>query len=254
MLPDGKRVYFLFPRAPFGSMAEETVVARRNTLSVPEALPDETAAAMANPGMASWGALLGRARFVRGESVLINGATGVAGQQAVQAAKALGSRRIVVTGRNSEALADLRELGATDLVVLTPSSEEIKANLQASLAGDRPDVVLDYLWGASALAILEAFAGNGSETGEAPLRFVQIGSISGEAIALPAHILRSSNLHLLGSGVGSLSLEEILCALEAQFQCAASQGIEIKVNALPLAKVADAWNTTESGTRTVLVP
>ena len=253
-LSDGKRVYFLFPRAPFGSMAEETVVAKSNILSVPDTLSDETAAAMANPGMGSWGALLGRAHFVNGESVLINGATGVAGQQAVQAAKALGARRIVVAGRNSEALASLRDLGATDFVTVTPSIEETKDNFRASLNENRPDVVLDYLWGASALAILEAFAGNGSETGEPPSRFVQIGSVSSEVIELPAHILRSSGWQLVGSGIGSLSRAEIMRALQAQYQWAASEGVKINVETKPLTSVADAWSSMESGKRIVLIP
>lgn len=253
LLPDGVRVYFLFPRAPFGSMAEETVVRKDNILAVPDALSDEAAAAMANPGMASWAALLARAHFVRGESVLINGATGVAGQQAVQAAKALGARRIVVTGRKAAELDALRDLGATDQVVLGSSADETQARLRNVTDIQHIDVVLDYLWGASALAILKMFAGNGSATGEHRVRFVQIGSISGEDIALPAHILRSSGIELLGSGLGSLSQAEILAALKTQFDWAASHGLRIATKSVPLSRVAEAWKTAESGTRTVLI-
>jgi NADPH:quinone reductase-like Zn-dependent oxidoreductase len=254
LLPDDTRVYFLFPRAPFGSMAEQTVVSRNNTLPVPDGLSDEAAAAMANPGMASWGALLGRAHFVRGESVLINGATGVAGQQAVQAAKALGASRIVVTGRNAAALDALRDLGATDQVLLGTSAEETQAHLRAVIDGQHTDVVLDYLWGSSALAILTTFAGKGSPAGEPRVRFVQIGSASAEEIALPSHLLRSSGIELLGSGLGSLSQAQILSALKLQYEWAATHDLRISVNPVPLFRVAEAWNTAESGTRTVLIP
>ena len=254
LLPDGKRVYFVSPRTPFGSMAEQTVVSESNVIAVPDGLSDEAAAALGNPGMASWAALLGRAHFVLGESVLINGATGVAGQQAVQAARALGARRIIVTGREPAVVEQLRDLGATEHVVLGSSTEDIRVRLAAAFNGEPVDVVLDYLWGSSALAILGALSGKGLPGGEPRVRFVQIGSASGEEIAFPAHILRSSGLELLGSGLGSLSQVEILAALKQQFRWAATNALHIATRAVRLSEVAEAWRTTESGTRTVLLP
>src|SRR5579875_238956 len=115
-LSDGQRVYFIGPKAPFGSMAERTVVKRSRTIPLPGAIDDVTAAALGNPGLATWGALLGRARFQSGETVLVNGATGAAGQQAVQVARFLGAKRVVATGRNEFALAKLRELGADEII------------------------------------------------------------------------------------------------------------------------------------------
>ena len=99
---DGARVYFFSPRAPFGSMAEYTVVSRALTIPLPPNIDDAVAAALGNPGLATWGALLGRAKLQPGEAVLINGATGIAGKQAIQVAKYLGASRIIATGRNEE--------------------------------------------------------------------------------------------------------------------------------------------------------
>ena len=99
-LPDGRRAYFFGPPAPFGAMAEWSVAAASRTILLPDAVDDVAAAALGNPGLASWGALRGRARLQPGESVLINGATGVAGQQAIQVAKHLGARRVEI-GRAS---------------------------------------------------------------------------------------------------------------------------------------------------------
>ncbi len=73
---EGQRVYFLGPRPPFGSLAERTVVARAQMLALRDSVDDVTAAALGNPGLASWGALLGRAKLQAGETVLVNGATG----------------------------------------------------------------------------------------------------------------------------------------------------------------------------------
>ena len=49
VLPDGRRVYFAFPAAPWGSMAQWAPVALNHCLPLPDELDDITAAAMANP-------------------------------------------------------------------------------------------------------------------------------------------------------------------------------------------------------------
>ena len=61
-LDDGRRVYFVLPRAPYGSMAERTVVPSAQCLALPDDLDDVTAAAIANPGMSSWAAYTERAQ------------------------------------------------------------------------------------------------------------------------------------------------------------------------------------------------
>jgi NADPH:quinone reductase-like Zn-dependent oxidoreductase len=92
-LDDGRRVYFVIPKAPFGSMAERVVIHPQQCVPVPDDLNDVTAAAIANPGLSSWVALKERARFIAGETVLVNGATGTAGRLAVQIAKYFGAKK-----------------------------------------------------------------------------------------------------------------------------------------------------------------
>ena len=87
VLEDGTRVYFVLPEAPFGGMAEHCIVKKARCIALPAALDEVTAAAIAIPGMSSWAALTERAKLVKGETVLINGATGVSGRLAVQIAK-----------------------------------------------------------------------------------------------------------------------------------------------------------------------
>ncbi len=111
-LEDGQRVYFFGPKAPFGAMAERTLVPETNCVPLPDALDDVTAAAIAIPGMSSWAALIERARFVPGETVLVNGATGASGRLAVQIAKYLGAGRVIATGRNAASLESLKPAGA----------------------------------------------------------------------------------------------------------------------------------------------
>ena len=81
---DGMRVYFALPEAPFGSLAEFCPVRASQCVEIPASVDDILAAAIANPGMSAWTALVERAHLVAGETVLINGATGTAGRIAVR--------------------------------------------------------------------------------------------------------------------------------------------------------------------------
>jgi NADPH:quinone reductase-like Zn-dependent oxidoreductase len=100
-LDDGRRVYFILPRAPYGGMAQQTVAPSAQCLALPDELDDVTAAAIANPGVSSWAAYTERAKLKAGETVLVNGATGAAGRLAVQIAKHLGAKKVIATGVTS---------------------------------------------------------------------------------------------------------------------------------------------------------
>src|SRR5580704_9304926 len=109
---DGRRVYFVLPEAPFGALAELCPVSSRRCVELPDSVDDITAAAIANPGMSAWTALVERAHLAAGETVLVNGATGTAGRIAVQLAKHLGAGKVIATGRNVEELEEVRQLGS----------------------------------------------------------------------------------------------------------------------------------------------
>jgi NADPH:quinone reductase-like Zn-dependent oxidoreductase len=251
---EGLRVYFISPRAPFGSMAEYTVVSQAMTIPLPAHIDDAVAAALGNPGLATWGSLLGRGKLQQGEAVLVNGATGIAGKQAIQVAKYLGASRIVATGRNERALAELAALGATETISLNLPEDKLLQSFQAALHGSGVQVVLDYLWGPSAEVILKAAAGHGSPDGEPRIRFVQIGSISGGSITLPAQLLRSSGVELLGSGLGSLSSKEILQSLSTMFAATADVPFAIDIDPVPLKRVEEAWIRKGDDRRIVFHP
>jgi NADPH:quinone reductase-like Zn-dependent oxidoreductase len=250
---DGARVYFIAPRAPFGSMAEYSVVSRAMTIPLAADIDDRVAAALGNPGLATWGSLLGRAKLQPGEAVLINGATGIAGKQAIQVAKYLGASKIIATGRDQEALSGLPALGANQTISLSQPKEDLVRSFRSALRESGVQVVLDFLWGPSAEAILAAAAGHGNPEGEPRIRFVQIGSISGNTITLPAGLLRSSGVELLGSGLGSLSSQAILQSLSTMFAAESKVRFAIDVDPVPLSKVEEAWTRKEES-RIVFIP
>jgi len=248
-LADGRRVYFVLPKAPFGSMSEKTVVRPSQCVFLPDELDDVTAAAIANPGMSAWAALKERARLVAGETVLVNGATGTAGRLAVQIARHLGAKRIVATGRNTEALKEAIALGADVIIPLGECGAALEEALKEQFHGDGIDVVLDYLWGPSAEQIIVAGAKAGKDT--VPVRFVQIGSVSGRDITLPSAALRSSAITLMGSGIGSIPMDRIVKSIDELMQATVPAGFKVATRTFPLSEVEYVWTATDSMPRIV---
>jgi NADPH:quinone reductase-like Zn-dependent oxidoreductase len=248
-LDDGRRIYFVLPRAPFGSMSEKTVIRPAQCIPLPGDLDDVTAAAIANPGMSAWAAFRERARLAVGETVLVNGATGTAGRLAVQIAKYMGARKVVATGRNAEALKAVSRLGADVTIPLGDAGELFEDALLEQFSGDGIDVVLDYLWGPSAERILTAGAKAGKDV--VPIRFVHIGSVSAPNITLPGAALRSSAIALMGSGIGSIPMDRLLTSIGELLQAAVPGGFEIATEMFPLSAVERVWDAASSMPRIV---
>jgi NADPH:quinone reductase-like Zn-dependent oxidoreductase len=246
------RVYFSFPVAPYGSLAETVAMPRSHFIPVPDELSDIEAAALANPAVSCWMALTRRAKLRQGETVLINGATGAAGRLAVQVAKHLKAGRIIATGRNKQRLEEAKALGADEVIVLDGSKEEMVGRFKAAVQGG-VDVVLDYLWGASAEQLAAAFINAGSRTEHARrIRWVNIGSASGQVASLPAFAWRSSNLELLGSGLGSEPDSELMAAIAEAFSVARQAGFKVDTWTAPLEDVEKAWTAGQKDKRLVI--
>jgi len=250
-LDDGRRVFFAAARPQFGTFAERCIAHSQALFPIADSIPDATAAALSNPAMSSWGALTYRAKFVSGESVLILGATGVAGQLAVQIAKRRGAKRVIACGRNPQSLEKTKSLGADATISLELPREELVASLRREIEAGI-DVVLDYLWGPPAEATLEAIAKRDNAT--LRLRYVQIGQSAGRTIPFDASMLRSSAVELLGSGFGSVALPDLLTSIADFFAETARAPFDISVRALPLRDINSAWDEPEGDSRFVFIP
>lgn len=229
---DGRRVYFAMPESPFGALAERSLVDARRLVPIPDTLDDITAAALGNPGMSAWAAIVERAHLQPGETILINGATGTAGRIAVQLARHLGAGKIIATARNA---AELETLGAD---VSIPLGAGFDAALEQHLANGI-NVVIDYLWGASAHSIIIAIAKAVEDA--TPIRFVHVGSSSGELeIALPGAALRSSAIQLMGSGLKSVPMRTLLSSIQQVY--AIADKLTIATTTAPLSEIATTWD------------
>ena len=247
MLEDGARVYFGLFRKPWGTMAEYAPARRSMCVPLPDGLDDATAAAIANPGMSAWVSMKERAGLQAGETVLILGATGVAGQLAIQVARQQGAKRVIAVGRNVDALRDAN----VDAVIALGQPEDAIREAFAAEAALGIDVIVDYLWGRPTELLLEALAKGFKVSATHSTRLVEVGASAGGTITLPAAILRSIDLTLLGSGFGAASIEEILAAIPNLFEMAAKGALKIDIERVPLTDVESAWGHAEKGTRLV---
>ena len=243
-LQDGTRVYFDESVPPYGSMAERTLVPRDVLLEVADGVDDAVAAALGNTGLGGWLALEWRSGLQPGETVLVLGASGAVGSIAVQAARLLGAGRVVAADRPSPRL---HELGA-DAVVEVDGGEDLADRIREAAQGE-VHVTIDMLWGAPAIAAMNAAARFA--------RHVEVGSMAGQEIALPAPLIRSASIDVRGFSVAHPPLDLKRDAYLRLTKHAADGDITVDVNPCPLDDVADAWERQRraaGGPKTVLVP
>ena len=241
---DGAMVYFVLSDTAAGSMADQTVIHRTRSIVLPADVDPVLVAAAMNPGMSSWVALRRRIAFAAGQSVLILGATGSAGQLAIQIARHLGAGTVVAAGRDATRLEAVRGLGADDTVDLSAEPDVVAHDLSAKAA--EVDVVIDYLWGQPAesaiLPLLEA-----REDRSRLLSWIQIGAVAGPTIALPSAALRQANIHFLGSGQGSVSAAGLLATLPGLVTVLGRGAFTNDATTRRLADVESVWNDRGTG-------
>lgn len=241
VMSDGTRIFAL---GVSGMVAERAVVSRSRIISLPDDIDDATAAALPNAVAGSAMALRFRAGVQPGETVLINGATGFTGKTAVQIAKHYGAGKIIVTGRNAETLQQLRSLGADECISLADDDEKVETMLRQLHRETPVDIVIDYLWGGSAEMILFALKGNGRFSHRT--RFVSVGAVTGSHIHLSSEMLRSTDLFLSGSGLGSWSKSEMQLLfskiIPGMFALAAAGKLKADIDTIQLEDIGSLWN------------
>jgi NADPH2:quinone reductase len=192
------------------------------------------------------------AGFAPGETVLVQGATGVAGRLAVKVARLLDAGRIIATGRDDDQLREVQTLGA-DTVINTAVPDEALAQAYLDAKGDGYDVVLDYLWGRPTEILLRSLVPK-SFAFPKPTRLIQIGESAGAGIVLAAESLRTSGVEIYGAakGLSPQTMQEVYSQVVAWAQ---SGELTFDVVKVPLSDIETAWQRTDlHGSRLVVVP
>lgn len=227
-LADGTRVYFGHSIAPFGAMAELTLVADSEVWPCPAHVPDDQVIALAISGT---GALipLEEARIQPGENVLILGATGPVGQIALQLARVMGAGHVVAAARSADKLAALKTRGWADATVQLGTGADEAALKAASNGGF--DVVLDVIYGPPAEAAMRA-----TRPGA---RMMSIGVQAGPTVTLSLRdlVFRSH----IGVGTGQRPAAERRAAFDRLMAMAADGALEVDTAVYPFDRADEAW-------------
>lgn len=248
-LPDGTLVGFGGVRSPYGALAEQVSVPSEYASPIPQGLDPAVAVALAS---AVTGFTIRTAGdFEPGQSVLIQGATGVAGRLAVQVARKLGAGRIVATGRREQALKEVAALGA-DVTINTSASDEEVVDAFRDNIEDGYNIVLDFLWGRPTELLLQALMPE--ELGFLKgTRLIQVGDSASEELTLSASTIRTSGVEIVGATKG-LTPELMTQAYEQAVAWARDEELDFHIEEVPLEDIATAWERSDlQGRRLVAV-
>jgi NADPH:quinone reductase-like Zn-dependent oxidoreductase len=243
---DGTRVYLFgdgLGLSRDGLLAERAVAPTDLGIELPDEVSDEIAAACGIAGMAGWMPVAWRAPVRNDDRVLVLGATGTVGLVAVQAAKLLGAGRVVAAGRNPERLKRAAELGA-DATVNIEEGDLVTA-FKESAGGDGPTYIVDTLWGAPAVAAIQAAAPG--------WRLVQIGQSAGAETTVASAAIRGKMGELYGYTDFAVPKDKFREQYLRLAGHAASGEIVFDIETYPLDRVAEAWERQARGANAKIV-
>jgi NADPH2:quinone reductase len=224
----GERVWVHGRRA--GGMAELVVAAEDAMLAVPEGADPAAAGACGIAGMAGWLPVVWRAPVREGDRVLVLGATGTAGQVALQGARLRGAARIVAVGRDPEGLERALRLGADEAVRLD-ETERLR-----ELA---PTYVYDPLWGEPLAVAAEACARGA--------RIVHVGQSAGGDATLSSAAVRGKGLELYGYSNFLVPPEVLEREYRALVDHVTRGEVHVDLERVPFEEVTGAWRRQASG-------
>lgn len=241
-LENGTRIYAW---GKTGMIAEKALVIKNQWTVLPDSIDYETAAVLPNALLGSDAALLYRGNIQPGHTVLVNGATGVTGKTAVQMAKHRGAVKVIATGRNEKILEQLKSMGADVVINLSNNENDIATQLEQICKSTPIDIVLDYLWGSPLETIIKVI-------GKMPphkTKIVTVGQMAGANINLPSSVLRSTQIEIVGSGIGSIPPKELNDYMQKvvpqAFQLAAEGKLTIDFETVELKDIEKIWSEKE---------
>lgn len=176
----------VFGSAAAGAFAEEIAVSAGSLKTVPDGVPDASAAAFGVAHRTAYHVLRSVARAAPGERVVVLGAGGGVGLAAVQLATLLGAE-VTAVASSEEKLAVARSAGARTLI--NHRSGPLRQALREAFP-DGVDVVVDPVGGDLAEPALRALRWNG--------RFVTVGYASGSVPKIPLNLVLLKGCRILG--------------------------------------------------------
>ncbi|MDQ8164595.1 MAG: zinc-binding dehydrogenase [Gemmatimonadota bacterium] len=175
-----------------GTFAEQVVVPATHVARIPEAIPDDVAAAFPLATLTAWRMLITRAEVRADDLVLIQGIGSPVALAALQIAKSRGAT-VWVTSSSEAKLTQARALGADDTINYTV--QDVAREVRARTGKRGATVVVDNSGAASWKASLGALGRRG--------RLVTCGATTGPMVETDVRRLFWNQWSILGSTMGS---------------------------------------------------
>jgi NADPH:quinone reductase len=180
-----------------GGYAEKVACPATHVLPLPDAIPDEEAAALVTAHATAHHALKQRAMIKPGETLVVTGAAGGTGLAAVQIGKIMGAKVIAVCS-TAEKLAMAKENGAD--ITINYTEVDLKKAIMEATDGKGADVVYECVGGDTFHACSRAMAWNG--------RLLVVGFAGGAIPELPVNLTLVKGYSVVGVFWGSFTAHQ----------------------------------------------
>jgi NADPH2:quinone reductase len=170
----------------YGGAREKVAIAAGSLIPIPSGVSDVVASAVSVTFGTAIHGLKDRGRLKPGETVAVLGASGGAGQAALEIAKLMGAR--VIAASSGDKLEVCRALGADEVVDY--DAADLKQALKDLTGGRGVDVVYDCVGGKYAEPAVRALAWEG--------RFLVVGFAAGDIPKLPLNLLMLKGADAIG--------------------------------------------------------
>ena len=171
----------------WGGARQKIAVDAGALIPIPDAVPMTVAAGLSVTYGTAMHGLSDRGRLKSGETVVVTGAAGGAGQAAIEIAKLMGARVIAVAS-SPEKCAVAKAAGADETIEFPGT--DLKAAVRALTDGNGADVVYDCIGGAASEPLVRALAWQG--------RFLVVGFAAGEIPKIPLNLLLLRGAEMAG--------------------------------------------------------
>lgn len=190
----GDRVMATTGNGAFGTMVN---CPASNVFKIPASMPYEIAAGFPITYGTTWHALVDRGRIKKGEVLLVHGAAGGVGLNAVELGRELGATVIGTVGSDEKA-AIVKEYGAAH--VINYSKESIKDRVKELTGGNGADVIYDAVGGDAFDQSLRCINWDG--------RLLVVGFASGRIPEAPANLALIKGCSIIGVFWGAFAARE----------------------------------------------
>ncbi len=188
-----------------GGYAERTVVDHRIAIPIPDRISFEEAAAIPVAFQTEHDALVTRARFEPGASVLITAASAAVAMTGVKIARFLGAGTIFGTIADASLADRVRGIGVDE--VLDAFADDLVAQVLEATGGSGVDIVLDHVGGPDLERNLELMAVKG--------RLISIGRLGPFVGPIDLDLLARKRLELIGVSFRTRTIDEYAAVKQA---------------------------------------